>query len=278
MGMDYEWLLLLGMGMGTGAFGVITGTGGGVIMVPVLLLFFHMEPTAVVGTSLALVAVTSFSGSLSYLRRHLVDKRSGLMFAAAALPGSVIAPFVVKEVAGDMFRALFGILLLGLAGYVLYRNLWLSQEVHGKSHPMRMSVRERHITTGSGQNYNYEFNEIFAAVFNFIVGFISAFFGTGGGFLRTPVLVSIFGFPVRVAVATSIFALSMYATAGAGVHALLGHVVWYPTFVFAGLGLLIGSQAGVHLTSETQNKWTIRMLIALLIIMGTRLVLDALRG
>ena len=81
-----------------------------------------------------------------------------------------------------------------------------------------------------------------------------------------------------MAVATSIFALSMYATAGAGVHALLGHVVWYPTFVFAGLGLLIGSQVGVRLASGTRNQWTMRMLIALLVVMGTRLVMDALLG
>ena len=276
--MELEWVWLLLLGMGTGAFGVMTGTGGGVIMVPVLLLLFDMEPTAVAGTSLALVAVTSFSGSLSYLRRRLVDKRSGFLFAAAALPGSMTAPFAVKEIGGDVFRALFGLLLLGLAGYTLYRGTRPEQEETAESHPVKTGVRARHITTGSGQTFDYEFNEAFAAVFNVVVGFISAFFGTGGGFLRTPVLVSFFGFPVRVAVATSIFALSMYATAGAGVHAALGHVVWYPTFVFAGLGLLIGSQAGVRLASGTRSQWTMWMLIALLTVMGTRLVLDALLG
>lgn len=266
------------LGMGTGAFGVMTGTGGGVIMVPVLLLLFDMEPAAVAGTSLALVAVTSFSGSLSYLRRRLVDKRSGFMFAAAALPGSVMAPFAVKEVGGDVFRGLFGLLLLGLAAYTLYRSVRPAQEESEESHPVKTAVRSRHITIGNGETYDYEFNEAFAAVFNFVVGFISAFFGTGGGFMRTPVLVSIFGFPVRVAVATSIFALSMYATAGAGVHAALGHVAWYPTFVFAGLGLLIGSQAGVRLASGTRSQWTMWMLIGLLTVMGARLVFDALLG
>ncbi len=275
--MELEWLWLLLLGMGTGAFGVMTGTGGGVIMVPVLLLF-DMEPTAVAGTSLALVAVTSFSGSVSYFRRRLVDKRSGFLFAAAALPGSMMAPFAVKEIGGDVFRGLFGLLLLGLAGYTLYRSTRPEQEEAAESHPVKTAVRARHITTESGETYDYEFNEALAAVFNFVVGFISAFFGTGGGFLRTPVLVSFFGFPVRVAVATSIFALSMYATAGAGVHAALGHVVWYPTFVFAGLGLLVGSQAGVRLASGTRSQWTMWMLIALLTVMGTRLVLDALLG
>jgi uncharacterized membrane protein YfcA len=276
--MEMEWVWFLLLGMGTGAFGVMTGTGGGVIMVPVLLLLFDMEPTAVAGTSLALVAVTSFSGSVAYLRRRLVDKRSGLLFAAAALPGSVVAPFAVKEVGGDVFRALFGVLLLSLAVHTLVKTLRRVEEESAASQSVKTGVRTRHITDASGQNYDYRFNEALAAAFNFVVGFVSAFFGTGGGFLRTPVLVSVFGFPVRVAVATSIFALAMSATAGAGVHALLGHVVWYPTFVFAGLGLLIGSQAGVRLAGGTWNQWTMRMLIALLTVMGARLLFDALMG
>lgn len=274
--MDWLWLLLLGLG--TGGFGVITGTGGGVIMVPVLLLVFNMEPTAVSGTSLALVAVTSFSGSLAYLRKRLVDKRSGLMFAAAALPGSVVAPFAVKLVAGDVFRGLFGLLLLSLAAYTLVKTLRSGSGNSEASHSVKSGVRARHITTGSGENFDYDFNESLAAAFNFVVGFLSAFFGTGGGFLRTPVLISVFGFPVRIAVATSIFSLAMSATAGAGVHALLGHVDWYPTFIFAGLGLLVGSQVGVLLAARTRNQWTMMLLITLISIMGARLVFDALLG
>ena len=130
----------------------------------------------------------------------------------------------------------------------------------------------------AGETFEYEFNEALAAAFNFVLGFISAFFGTGGGFLRTPVLVAAFGFPVRVAVATSIFALSIYATVGAGVHALLGHVEWYPTFVSAGAGLLVGSQIGVWLAPKVKSQWTIRMLIALLLVMGVRLLVQAVRG
>lgn len=271
--MDWLWLLLLGIG--TGCFGVITGTGGGIIIVPVLLLLLNMEPTAVAGTSLALVAVTSFSGSLAYLRKRFVDKRSGLMFATAALPGSVVAPFALRVVAGDVFRGLFGLLLLFLAAYLLVKTLRPSGGNSEASHPATTGVSTRHFTIGSGEIFDYEFNEALAAAFNFVLGFVSAFFGTGGGFLRMPVLIYMFGFPVRIAAATSIFSLTISATAGAGVHALLGHVDWYPTFIFVGLGLLVGSQVGVMLASRTRNQWTMLLLITLIAIMGARLVFDA---
>ena len=103
----------------------------------------------------------------------------------------------------------------------------------------------------------------------------AAFLGTGGGFLRTPVLVAVFGFPVRVAVATSVFALSIYATVGATVHAGLGHLDWYPTFVWAGVGFLVGSQIGTRLVGKVPTVWLIRLLVAVLLAMGGLLLAQA---
>ena len=107
-------------------------------------------------------------------------------------------------------------------------------------------------------------------------GFISSFFGTGGGFLRTPILVSIFGFPVQVAVATSIFALSIYATVGAIVHIYLGHVDWYPALVWSGLGLIIGGQIGARLVEIVKGVVILRILLAVVMIMGIQLILQGL--
>ena len=274
--MDWLWLVLLGLG--TGAFGVTVGTGGGLILVPLFLLFFDMEPALVAGTSLCLVAVNSFSGSAAYHRLGLVDRRSGLLFAVAAIPGSVLAPFAVEAVTGSAFRVLFGLLLVGLAVQMLLRPP-IGAAAQAKSSPLVSSmVRSRRITASSGQVFQYEFDEALAAGFNVLLGFISAFFGTGGGFLRTPVLVAAFSFPVRVAVATSVFALSIYATAGGAVHAYLEHVDWYPTFVWTGIGLLAGSQIGARVAATIQTQWIMRLLIVLLLAMGVRLLVQGVAG
>ena len=273
-----DWLSLMLLGLGTGAFGVIVGTGGGLILVPTLLLFFDMEPAVVAGTSLTLVAVNSFSGAAGYRRLGLVDRRSGLLLGMAAIPGSVLAPFVVEFVAGGAFRVMFGLLLVGLAVYTILPSRVFVDAATRPEHLWGTGVRPRHIISRSGQVFDYEFNELLAAVFNGFVGFLSAFFGTGGGFLRTPVLVSFFGFPVRVAVATSILALSLYATTGAVVHALLGHVDWYPTLVWAGLGMMAGSQIGAVLSPRVRGRWILRLLAVMLLIMGVRLLVQGVLG
>ncbi len=274
--MEWEWLWLALLGFGSGAYGVLVGAGGGFILGPVLLIFFDMEPQVVAGTALALVAVNSIAGSQAYRRMGLIDYRSGLLFAAVAIPGSVLAPFVLTTVAGGVFRLLFGLLLVTLAFQMLVHPHFSARSTPRKIGMFSRTVRSREITTSWGQVFRYEFNEFFATSFNFILGFISSFFGTGGGFLRTPILVAAFGFPVRVAAASSIFALSFYATAGAVTHASLGHVEWFPTFVWAGVGLVMGGQFGAQLSLRVKGPWILRLLMIVVLSLGIKLIMEAL--
>jgi uncharacterized membrane protein YfcA len=274
-----EWLSLALLGFGTATFGVMVGTGGGIILVPMLLLFFDLEPETAAGTSLTLVAMNSFAGSYTYTRLGFVDKRSALLFAAVAIPGSVLAPFVVANIGGDLFRLLFGILLVALAAQILIRSYLPTRVKKPKRmHSFRSFIKERQINTKRGQRYRYHFNEPAATSINFAIGFVSAFFGTGGGFLRTPLLVTVFNFPVRVAVATSVFALSFYATAGSVAHASLGHVDWFPTVIFAGIGILIGGQVGARIAVKLKGVWILRLLVLILVVMGGQMLFEGLLG
>ena len=271
-----EWLLLLLLGFGTGAYGVLIGAGGGFILAPILLIFFDLEPEVVAGTTLGMVALSSLSGTQVYRRMGLIDYRSGLLFAAAAIPGAVLGPFVVTQIGDDTFRILFGILLLGVTLQLLLRPVESEGRHRNPASEAGHKRGDRRITTSDGQVFKYRFNEPLATSFNVVLGFMSSFFGTGGGFLRTPILISLFGFPVRVAVATSLFALSIYTTAGAATHAALGHIEWYPTFVWAGLGLVAGSQVGALASGKIKSRWIVRLLGVAVFSLGVSLLVQGL--
>ena len=264
------------LGFGTGAYGVLVGAGGGFILGPALLIFFDIPKENAAGTALALVAVNTIAGTPVYLRMGRVDRRSGLLFAAAAIPGSVLGAFALTAVAGSLFRILFGFLLIALTvqmtiGHRFRRKLSPSAR---KAPPKGRTVRTRRIATKDGNTFEYTFNEGTATGFNIALGFLSSFFGTGGGFLRTPVLVATFGFPVQVAVATSIFALAFYTTAGAVTHAALGHVDWWPTFVWAGIGLVAGGQVGARLAPRVKGVLILRLLWIVVLALGVRLLYE----
>ena len=254
-----EWIWLILLGFGTGAYGVLVGAGGGFIIGPVLLLFFAstlgLDKDTVAGTTLGLVAINSISGAFTYSRLKTIDYRSGLFFATAAIPGSVIAPIVIGKIDASTFKIAFGILLLILSVQLAVKPGVKDDEGEGSvSSPKRKGLlgwkdRSREIRSVDGRVFRYSFSEPLATSFNVILGFVSSLFGVGGGFLRTPILVSVFSFPVQIAVSTSIFALSIYTTLGAATHIYLGNIDWFPTFLFAGFGLVIGGQVGASLSS-----------------------------
>lgn len=283
---DIAWLWLVLMGFGTGVYGVLIGAGGGFIIGPLLLIFFDIEPATVAGTVLALVAINSISGTITFRRMGTVDVRSGLLFAAAAIPGSVIAPFVISSVAPGLFQILFAVLLLLLGLRIAFSSLFRvkssKQDSDAEATEARdpritnFMVKSREIPNPDGGTYKYRFNETFATAINVVLGFISSFFGTGGGFLRTPILVYSFGFPVRVAVATSIFTLSFYTTAGAITHAALGQIEFFPTMVFTGIGLIVGGQLGARLTRKVQSQWIMRLLLIVVLALGVKLLIQGI--
>lgn len=283
-----EWLTLAIVGFATGVFGVLVGAGGGFILVPVLRIFFDKDPAIVAGTVLALVAVNSISGAFAYRYMRIVDKRSAYLFAAAAIPGSVLAPFALKralEGLPGIFDALFGILLVALALRMVTQQFGSRRRSpiararsRQRSFVNPNSLRRRRITAESGETYRYRLHEIWAVFINFVLGFISSFFGVGGGFLRTPILVYAFGFPVQVAVATSIFALSFYTAAGAATHAVIGNIEWFPTFIIGGIGLVAGGQVGARLSGKVQGPWILRLLMIVILAMGIQLIIQGTLG
>ncbi|MDP7628632.1 MAG: sulfite exporter TauE/SafE family protein [SAR202 cluster bacterium] len=279
------------LGIGTGIYGILVGAGGGVILAPSLMIFLGVDPTIAAGTSLTLVSVNSISGTLAYKRTGFIDLRSGLFFALAAVPGSILAPLALDYAPAGLFKILFGILLLGLAILIglkpesreresseAFEDFKLSKPSAFNSMPdwLQFTMTKRRIVATKGRIFVFEFNESLGTAFNIVLGFISSFFGTGGGFLRTPALVSVFGFPVQVAVATSIFALSIYSTIGAGIHAYLGNVDWYPTFVWSGIGLIIGGQIGARLMEIIKGIWILRILLLIVLVMGIQLIIQGL--
>ena len=167
-----EWLALVILGCATATFGVMVGTGGGVIFVPMLLILFDFDPEIAAGTSLTLVALNSFAGTYTYTRLGFVDLRSGILFAAVAIPGSIVAPFAVAKVGGDLFRILFGLLLVVLAAQLLLRSYMPKRVKKPKRmRSFRSFIKERRIDTKRGQRFRYHFNEPLATSTNFAIGF-----------------------------------------------------------------------------------------------------------
>ena len=72
------------------------------------------------------------------------------------------------------------------------------------------------------------------------------------------------------------FTLLFYTTAGAVAHASLSHIDWYPTFVWAGIGLVAGGQVGARLAGKVKGPWILRLLLVVVLALGIRLLIQGI--
>ena len=279
-------LVLLGLIAST--YGVLVGSGGGFIVSPLLILLFKMDHNVAVGTSLMAVFIASVSGAVSYLRLGRVDKRSALLFGGAAIPGVLLGVLGVKEVAGPTFQIAFGV-LLAIVGLSMFVRPNPSAErdaptLVGEADVLQLQVEQvpkrragivtRDIVTADRRRYHYSFFEPAAVGVNVVFGFVSGFFGIGGGPLRSPTLVYVFRFPVLVAAATSVVTQSIYTGVGSIGHIAGGNIDWIPVALL-GAGVVVGAQAGVRLSVVVRGVGILRLLSLALVIIGTQLILNA---
>jgi uncharacterized protein len=271
-----EILLLALLGVVVGTYGTIVGVGGGFLVVPLLLIIYKLPPAAAAATSLVVVLLNAASGSLTYVRRGRVDVRTGLLLAAATVPGAFfIGPELAERIPARAFRIGFGIFLLVMATLLFLRPERQSASSGTTRRGGLWRIR-RTFRDGSGTLIDYEFDIVLAVVLSFLVGILSSMLGIGGGIVHVPVLIHLMSFPVHVATATSQFVLAFTAAAGVAKYASEGHVVW-PLAGVVGAGVIVGAQVGARLSQRMKGGRIIRLLVLAIVILGIRLIWSAFR-
>jgi uncharacterized protein len=266
---EYFWLI--GLGLGVGLYGTLIGAGGGFVLMPVLLLLYpEMKPEHLTAISLAVVFFNALSGSESYALMKRIDYKSGLMFAAATIPGAIIGALNTAWVPRHLFNGIFAVILLSGATFLfLWPNLQRRGQVgHDPHHP----EAHRHLVATGGETYDYAFNPLVGIGISFFVGYASSFLGIGGGIIHVPALIYVLDFPVHVATATSHFILAIMSLTGTLVHMWMGDLSTGVNETLAlAMGVLLGAPLGAQLSNRIGGPWIVRSLALALGLAGIRI-------
>jgi uncharacterized membrane protein YfcA len=267
---------LIGLGFGVGTYGTLIGAGGGFVLMPILLLLYPGDsPELLTSISLAVVFFNTLSGSEAYAIMKRIDYKSGLLFAGAAIPGAVVGALNTSHVPRHLFDIIFGIVLLAAAVFIGLRPR--PSEKAPKASTLPRYWTDRHLTDAHGASYDYSFNPYLGIGISLFVGYISSFFGIGGGIVHVPALSYLLRFPIHIATATSHFILAQMALAGTIVHILTGafsHGV--SKTICLAIGVLLGAQVGAHLSNRFKGIWLIRSLALALGLVAIRILYKAL--
>ncbi len=270
-------LELFGFGGLVGGYGAMVGAGGGFLMVPALLLLFRFPHHLAVGTSLTAVCLNAAAGAFLYLRQGRVDVRSGVQFAAATIPGAIGGVYLSRLLHPRAFEVIFGVLMAGLGIFMVLRPRGRPeaiplQDIMASGAAWRVVMRD--LVDRRGSRFTYRFPWWRGIAISSVVGVLSSLLGIGGGPLHVPGMVFLLGFPVHVAVATSLFVLAISALVGSTFYLILGQVAVGPALAL-GAGAIAGALVGTGLAGRLPNEPILRLLALALIVIGIRLVVGS---
>jgi uncharacterized membrane protein YfcA len=265
------WLIPVGFIIGT--YGTLIGAGGGFVLVPMLILLYPQEsPEVITSISLAVVFFNAISGSLAYMRLKRIDYRSGILFAAATIPGAILRALTTSSIPRPLFDIFLGVLLIGASLFLLFHTHKNTRRERGNF----KGCMKRNILESDGTIHTFSYSPSLGIGLSLVVGYVSSLLGIGGGIIHVPALVHLLNFPVHVATATSHFILAIMALTGTGVHIVTGafHHGIRRTIALA-IGVLIGAQLGAFLSNRVKGIWILRGLAIALGFVGIRILILA---
>jgi uncharacterized membrane protein YfcA len=205
---------LIGLSLG------LTGAGGSIITLPVLVYLADVAPKEAVGLSLFIVGVAALVGAIQRWRAGEIHLKAVLLFALAGMAGAVGGARLTPLVSSTALMIIFAILMLVVAANMLIGSKnEVTQEAECR--PLRC------LSAGLA------------------VGVLTGFIGVGGGFLLVPALVRFAKLPLRMATGTSLAVIAFNSAAGFVSHYGEAPPRWGLALLFAGIaavGVLAGSK------------------------------------
>lgn len=240
-----EFTLLLGMGsLLAGFLGSLTGLGGGVVIVPLLTLLFHVDIRYAIGAALVSVIATSSGAAAAYVREGYSNIRVGMFLEIATTIGAMTGAVLALYLHVSVIAIIFGVVLI----YSAFASLLEKADGVRDGEPDRVATWLRmdstYPTPAGLQKYHVRgvpggFGLMFGA------GVLSGLLGIGSGAVKVLAMDQVMKLPFKVSTTTSNFMIGVTAAASAGIYLSRGYIE--PAIAMpVTLGVLGGSLVGAR--------------------------------
>ncbi len=264
-------LSLFGASCVAGFFGALLGVGGGIFIVPAMVLAFHLPMKIAVAASIVSVIATSNAGGSSYVDQRITNLKLAMFLEIfttfGALSGSVLALFLHEGTMALIFAA-----LLAYMAYASFatRNLdgqRIASGAFAAAQPDRMTrylaLRGTYHDVAADRDVQYVVNgSAIGAGVSFLAGIASGLLGVGGGVLKVSAMNRYMNVPMKVAVGTSKLMIGVTAAVGSILFFLAGFI----HFVVVGpvaIGTTFGATIGTTVMNRLHSVW-LKWLFAIL--------------
>jgi len=233
----YVLAVFVGMTLG------MLGSGGSILSVPILVYVMSIEPTLATAYSLFVIGTTSFIGGVHKAKQKLVDFNKVVLFGVPA----VISVFITRKVlvpripdiifSTENFTLSKSILIMVVFAFVM---IFASVR-------MIKPLKEKIVSDSEKLNY-YKI-----VLLGILIGLVSGFVGAGGGFLIVPTLLFFAKMPMKMAVGTSLFIVSLQSLIGFTGDMMGDQIIdWKLLFLFT-LASIVGIFIGNFISKKVED-------------------------
>lgn len=231
--MVFHYLLALLSGGLVGLLLGATGGGGSLVAIPLLVYVVGVPVSNATAMSLIVVGYSSLFGAWQESRHQRVHLASALLFSLTGMAGGWVGAQGHQLVPEALVLFLFGHLLLLISLWTFWKNY---------------EGEHNDIPSGCAKEFSWHCL-LRALMFGWVVGLLTGFFGVGGGFLIVPALMYFMGFPIRVAIGTSLLIIALISIGGVAGYLKMADLDVVLTGLVL-LGSLLGLMYGSHLTGS----------------------------
>jgi uncharacterized membrane protein YfcA len=259
-----------------GFLGSLTGLGGGVVLVPLLTIFFHVDLRYAIGASLVSVIATSSGSAAAYVKEGLPNIRIGMFLEIATTLGALFGAYLTAKVPANAIAIIFAIVLL-YSAYVSRRTRPRTDtEEPPDPQATKLKMNGSFPDTSGVRQYNvYHVPTGFGVMW--IAGALSGLLGIGSGALKVVAMDQAMKIPFKVSTTTSNFMIGVTAAASAGVYLSRGYIdpsLAMPVMI----GVLIGSLMGTRVLVKTQTKRLRLVFSVVIVLLGLEMMFKGLTG
>jgi uncharacterized protein len=266
--------VILAMGLAVGFISGMFGIGGGFLMTP-LLIFLGISPAVAVASVTGHIAASSMSGAISYWHRKAIDLALAFMLLAGGIIGTAFGVWLFTTLRAigqlDITIGVSYILLLGIVGALMVAESVSAILRARQGKPVELRRPGSHTWIhGLPLKLRFKRSRIYVSAIpvwgiGFIIGFVGAVMGIGGGFLLVPMLIYVLRVPTATVIGTSMVLTLVTMASATVMHAAVSHLVDALLAVFLMVGGVIGAQFGARAGQKMSGE-RLRLLLGLLVL------------
>jgi uncharacterized protein len=271
------FVALFGTSVVAGAVGAILGLGGGILLIPILTLFYGVDLHYAMGASIVSVIATSSGAAAAYLRTSLSNIRIGLFLTLATVAGALVGAGLAGVVPVRALQLLLG-LALGYSAFTTLRqfHVEIPERLEADRLALRLGLEGTYYDVPLDREVKYRATRVrqgFAAMFG--AGLLSGLLGIGSGAFKVLAMDYFMRLPMKVSTATSNFMIGVTSAATAGVYFARGDI--HPVLATpVAIGVMVGAVVGTRLMARLRNTTVRKAFLPVLAYLALSMILRGL--